>query len=80
MDELLGTPIVDGAVRLEQKVLSYAMTDETLEGLSAAQKQLLRLGPKGVGAVHAKIRELAAALGIAGSRLSRPKTYTTSGK
>ena len=77
MDELLGTPVVDGAVRLEQKVLSYAMTDVTLEGLSAAQKQLLRLGPKGVGAVQAKILELAAALGIEGSRLSRPKTYTT---
>ena len=56
------------------------MTDETLEGLSAAQKQLLRLGPKGVGAVQGKIRELAAALGIDGSRLSRPKTYTTAAK
>jgi hypothetical protein len=78
MAELLGTPVVVGPIRLEKKVLSYAMTDQTLEALSAAQKQLLRLGPKGVGAVHDKIREIAAALGIASSRLPQPKTYTTS--
>jgi hypothetical protein len=80
MGELLETPVVDGAVRLEPRVLSYAMTDETLEGLSAAQKQLLRLGPKGVAAVHAKIGEIAAALGIAGSRLPKPRTYATAVK
>jgi hypothetical protein len=53
------------------------MTDPALEGLSAAQKQLLRLGPKGVQAVHDKIKQLAAALGIPPSRLPQPKTYTT---
>ncbi len=77
MSELLETPVVDGPVRLEQKVLSYAMTDETLEDLSPAQKQLLRMGPRGVQAVHDKIRELAAALGIPVSRLPQPKTYST---
>jgi hypothetical protein len=76
MAELLETPVVNGPILLEKKVLSYAMTDETLEALSLAQKQLLRLGPKGVQAVHDKIRELAAALGIAPSRLPRSKTYT----
>lgn len=76
MRELLGTPVVDGPVKLEQKVLSYAMTDPALEGLSPAQKQLLRLGPTGVQAVHGKIRELAAALGVASSRLPQTKTYT----
>jgi hypothetical protein len=76
MVELLGTPVVDGPIRLEQKILSYAMTDETLEGLSLAQKQLLRMGPKGVRTVHGKIRELAAALGVPGSRLPRTKIYT----
>ena len=80
MGELLETPVVDGAIRLEPKVLSYAMTDEALEGLSAAQKQLLRLGPKGVAAVHAKIGEIATALGIAGSRLPKPRTYATAVK
>ena len=76
MAELLGTPVVDGPTRLEQKVLSYAMADETLEALSPAQKQLLRLGPKGVRTVHDKVKELAAALGISGSRLPQTKTYT----
>jgi hypothetical protein len=77
MSELLEAPVVDGPIRLEQKVLSYAMTDAVLEGLSAAQKQLLRMGPKGVQAVHDKIRELAAALGIPASRLPPAKAHTT---
>ena len=76
MSELLETPMVNGPIRLEQKVLSYAMTDETLEGLSLAQKQLLRMGPKGVQAVDDKIRQIAALLGIPASRLPQTKVYT----
>jgi hypothetical protein len=53
------------------------MTDPALEGLSPAQKQLLRLGPKGVQAAHDKIRELAAALGLPPSKLPPPRTYAT---
>ena len=53
------------------------MTDPALEGLSPAQKQLLRLGPKGVQAAHDKIKALAAALGIAPSKLPAPRTYAT---
>ena len=74
MAELLETPVVEGPVVLEKKILSYAMTDETLEALSPAQKQLFRMGPKGVRAVHGKIRELAAALGIAEARLPATKS------
>jgi hypothetical protein len=80
MAELLETPVVEDRIRLEQRVLSYAMTDSALEALNPAQKQLLRLGPKGVQAVHDKIRELAAALGIPASKLPQPKTYTTAGR
>jgi hypothetical protein len=76
MAELLGTPVVEGPIGLEKKILSYSMTDETLEGLSQAQKQLLRMGPKGVRVAHGKIRELAAALGVPGSRLPQTKTIT----
>jgi len=76
MAELLGTPVVEGPVRLEKKILSYAMSDETLEGLSPAQKQLLRMGPRSVRKVHVKLRELAAALGVQESRLPQAKTYT----
>jgi hypothetical protein len=74
MAELLETPAVEGPVVLEKKILSYAMTDETLEALSPAQKQLFRMGPKGVRAVHGKIRELAAALGVPESRLPATKS------
>jgi hypothetical protein len=80
MAELLEVPVVEGPIRLEQKVLSYAMIDPVLEGLSAAQKQLLRLGPRGVQAVHDKIRQIAIALGIAPSGLPQPKTYSTAGR
>jgi len=76
MAELLETPVVEGPVVLEKKILSYAMSDEALEALSPAQKQLFRMGPKGVRAVHGKIRELAAALGVPESRLPQTKTYT----
>lgn len=76
MSELLETPVVDGPIGLEQKVLSYAMADETLEALSPAQKQLLRMGPKGVQAVHDKIRQVAALLGVASSRLPQTKAHS----
>jgi hypothetical protein len=80
MSELLETPVVEGPIGLEPKVLSWAMTDPVLEGLSPAQKQLLRMGPRGVRAVHDKILALAAALGIVPSRLPRPKTYAAAGR
>jgi hypothetical protein len=80
MSELLRTPVVEGPIEVEQKVLSYAMTDPTLEDLSAAQKQLLRMGPEGVRAVHEKIRQIAAALGIESSRLPRSKTLMSGGR
>jgi hypothetical protein len=76
MGELLETPVVDGPIRLEKKVLSYSIVDETLEGLSQAQKQLLRTGPKNTRLIQGKIRELAAALGISESRLPRARVHT----
>jgi len=79
MAELLGTPVVKGRIRLEKKVVSYAMADGNLEGLSAAQKQLLRMGPKNVERIHKKIMELAAALGISELRLPLPRVYTARG-
>ena len=40
-----------------------------LQELSAAQKQLLRMGPQNVRTVQSKLREIATALGIPASRL-----------
>lgn len=67
--ELLGTPIVEGDVRLTPRVESYAFADSRLESLSAAQKQLLRTGPANVRRVQQTLRELAPYLGIAAERL-----------
>jgi hypothetical protein len=75
IDELLRTPIVEGDILLEKAVVNYIMIDSALEGLSDAQKHLLRMGPENVGAVQAKLREMAAALGVPDARLPGPRIY-----
>ena len=57
--ELLKAPVVDGAVPLRPKTLSFAFADPQLESLAPAQKQLLRMGPRNVAAVQGKLREIA---------------------
>jgi hypothetical protein len=73
--ELLSTPVVEGRVLLEKKVASYAYVDETLEGLSQAQKQFLRMGPDNVQIIQTKLRELAVACGIPEYRLPKTRFY-----
>jgi phage FluMu protein gp41 len=48
--------------QLERKVLTWVYVDESLEGLTGAQRQLLRLGPDNMAVVQAKLRELKTAL------------------
>jgi hypothetical protein len=55
------------------------MLDPELESLSDAKKHLLRMGPDNVGAIQAKMREIAIALGFPESRLPQPRTYTPAG-
>lgn len=62
--ELLEVPMVEGEVRLIPKVSSYEFTDPRLEGLTDAQKHLLRAGPENVRRVQAQLRALARELGI----------------
>jgi hypothetical protein len=62
--ELLRAPVRDGEIALVPGVRSYDFADPELEALSPAQKQLLRLGPTNARRVQAKLRELAAALGL----------------
>ena len=52
--------------------VSYTYEDARLESLSAAQKQLLRMGPRNVRLVQAKLREIAPYLGIATESLPKP--------
>jgi len=66
---LLQVPAVDGPVRLEPKGIGYAYANPQLEGLTAAQKQLLRAGPGNVRMIQAALRQIALALGIPPQRL-----------
>jgi hypothetical protein len=61
-DELLAVPIVEGQPQVEELVVTYRWADDDLESLSAAQRQLLRMGPDNVRQIQEKIRELRAAL------------------
>lgn len=63
-DRLLAVPVLDGAVAVEPKVVTYTYEDERLEGLSEAEKQLLRMGPENVALVQAKIRDFKGAMGL----------------
>jgi len=66
---LLETPIVDNPPRLRPKGIGYAYADERLEELTAAQRQLLRMGPRNVRVIKARLREMALALGIPPAQL-----------
>jgi hypothetical protein len=61
---LLETPVPNGEETLVQPAVYWRYEDETLEGLTQAQKQLLRMGPRNVERVQAKLRELADRLGF----------------
>ena len=59
---LLGTPAVNDPVALSPRITSFEFADPALENLAPAQKQLLRMGPRNVARVKAKLRELAEAM------------------
>lgn len=72
---LLKTPIVDDPVRTEpQGGVGYGFAAPDVEGLPAAQKQLLRMGPRNVRTIQSTLRAIALALGIPAERLPAPRT------
>ena len=74
---LLEVPILPETgvrVRAEEQGIGYGYVDSRLEGLTAAQKQLLRMGPRNVAAVQSSLRAIALALGIPAERLPPPRT------
>jgi hypothetical protein len=71
--ELLKVPVVTDEIALEPKGIGYAFADPRLERLSAAQKQLLRMGPQNVRAIQAKLREIAPYLGTTSPQQSSPR-------
>jgi len=61
-DQLLAVPVLDSPQEVEPLIVTYAWSDEEIEGLSAAQRQFLRMGPENVSAIQAKLGEIRAAL------------------
>jgi len=78
--ELLRTPVVEGDILMEERVISYSMVsmaDEKLEDLSDAQKHLIRMGPKNTAKIQGKLREIAQALGVPENQLPKSRVYTS---
>jgi hypothetical protein len=59
---LLAVPVLRDDVPLVPHAVGFRYADPMLEGLTPAQKQFLRIGPRNVRLVQGKLRELAAAL------------------
>lgn len=64
IDELLATPVLEGRVALVSKSVSYEFADPRVQSLSSAQRQLLRMGPRNVKLIQAKLREIAPLIGL----------------
>ncbi len=62
--ELLQTPVVDNSVALASRTVSYEYADPRLQSLPAVQRQFLRMGPRNVRIIQAKLREIAPLLGM----------------
>ena len=56
---LLETPVINEPIRLVRPVVMYQFEDKKLESLSAAQKQLIRMGPKNTRILQVKLSEIA---------------------
>lgn len=64
IQHLLAVPIQEGPVEVQPRGALYAYASPELEGLSAAQKHLLRMGPQNMRTIQGKLRELQSALGL----------------
>lgn len=60
IDDLLKTPDVEGPIRLVRPKVFFEFADPTLEGRSAGQKLLIRMGRENAAGIKAKLRELRA--------------------
>jgi hypothetical protein len=66
---LLGAPAPE-SVQLVPKGVVFGYADPALERLTAAQKQLVRMGPANARIIQRRLREIGVALGIPPDRLS----------
>jgi hypothetical protein len=76
---LLRTPIVEQPPRVvpASRGIGYVFANPELESLSAAQKQLVRMGPENTRTIERSLRAIAAALGIPASHLPQPIVITS---
>jgi len=63
VDHLLEVTTSSGQVEVEQRAIVYAYAEDRFENLTGAQKHFLRMGPRNVGAIQAKLRSLRNAIG-----------------
>ncbi|WIG98085.1 DUF3014 domain-containing protein [Myxococcus sp. SDU36] len=56
-EQVLAVPVIDGDVEVVPKGAMFVYADPKLEGLTAAQKHLLRMGPKNLRRLQDKVRE-----------------------
>lgn len=69
---LIQTPVPDRPIAVEPSGIGYRFADDRLEGLTGAQRHLLRMGPSNARIVQRALRDLALALGVPASRLPPP--------
>jgi Protein of unknown function (DUF3014) len=69
---LLKTPVPEGDVQVRTGKMSYAYANASLEELPKAQRQFLRMGPRNMRIVKAKLRAVAGFLGIPDAALPPP--------
>jgi hypothetical protein len=66
---LLSTPTVNDPILVRSKGIGYAFVDPKIETLTAAQKHLIRTGPRNARTIQTSLRAIALALGIPAERL-----------
>ena len=62
--ELLKTPVPEGDVALVRHSVDWDYADPRLQSLTGAQRQFLRMGPRNMRIVQAKLREIAQLAGL----------------
>jgi hypothetical protein len=63
VNHLLEVTTSSGQVEVEQRAIVYAYAEDRFENLTGAQKHFLRMGPRNVGAIQSKLRELRDGIG-----------------
>lgn len=66
---ILKTPVPSGPVQLEPHGVVYIYADPKIEAMTAAQRQLIRMGPENARTIQTKLRAIALAIGIPSDRL-----------